>query len=94
MTDAEQIESWRSDFEIWCKLNGHNTELHQGKYLNFNTYKAWIVWVAAKRSQPVIELPKPEAKYGDDYSYEGEYYYEDIVFDAITAAGYKYKVKS
>ena len=100
MTDAEQIGAWRSDFEQWFDThtnNDHGIAYYVGsgdKYCFTDIELAWQSFLAAKRSQPVIELPEAEWFYHADSSMCDTCSYSvDEVNAAITAAGYKYKVK-
>lgn len=94
MTDAEQIEAWRSEFIEYYRTK-RCTAFHDGRFLDDRTEILYHGWLAAKRSQPVIELPETDCHcYDDDNGVNVWSYMPDTVFNAITVAGYKYKVKS
>lgn len=76
--DQQQVEAWTEQFENWA-YDYPGSPLDK-KYL-------MQAWIAAKRNQPVIELPDPDHYYLDDDVYDA-----DQVHAAITAAGYSYRV--
>ena len=99
MTGAEQIEAWRSDFEQWFDThtnNNHGIAYYVGsgdKYCFTDIELAWQSFLHGKRSQQVIELPQPEDMYDKGDMWLGRFFADGYVHNAITAAGYKYKVK-
>lgn len=93
MTDAEQIEVWRKQFE--SEFDDVSQKYDSGIYRNSHRESMWQGFLMAKRSQPVIELPKPTAI---DFGTLNSINSIDClsiysIGEAITAAGYKYKVK-
>lgn len=87
MTEKEQIEVWRKQFESQFddKLFHRGID---GEYINNHRQSLWIGFCMAKRTMPVIELPKLTERHSANYI--------DGVQDckaAITDAGYKYKIK-
>lgn len=100
MTDAEQIEAWRSEHKSillatnrWCLANFQEID---GSYYDWHLQASWEGFLMAKRSQPVIELPKPTAI---DFGTLNSINSIDClsiysIGEAITSAGYRYKVKS
>ncbi len=63
MSDQEQIEVWQDEFQNLCVSHGMKTAIFHKKpsglgYLDFNTDCIWTGFLMAKRSQPVIELPR------------------------------------
>lgn len=87
MTDAEQIEAWRSEFE--SEFDDVSQKYDSGIYRNSHRESMWQGFIMAKRSQPVIELPVQAITRNNKMVYGA-----DDIHAAITAAGYKYKVKS
>ena len=83
----EPIEQWRAEFESMFDDNLLSRG-SSGEYLNDHRNSMWHGFCLAKRSQKVIELPKPDHYYGDSDHYEAQ-----DVHVAITAAGYQFKVK-
>lgn len=81
MTEQEQIEVWTEQFENWA-YDYPGSPLDK-KYL-------LQTWLAAKRAMPVIELPKPEVCFANP---PFAFVILDGLIDAITAAGYQYKIK-
>lgn len=94
MTDAEQIEAWRKEFESNLRSKWqYQKKIVNGKYSSQTLENMWQGFLMAKRSQPVIELPRPRDLYSQDYVYEGQYNFDHEIHEAIAKAGYKYEVK-
>lgn len=95
MTDAEQIEAWRSEFIDVCGLPKDEL-IRWSKDSDFfyedteNMFKGFCV---SKRSQPVIELPKDCHDDQSTLFRNGFMSALKAVKNQLTAAGYKYKVK-
>ena len=89
MTNDKQLEIWRAEFCEHYRTK-RCTSFHDGRFLDDRTEILYHGWLAAKRSMQPIELPD-----SDDYFDKFEtniYGYESAVEDAITAAGYSYRV--
>jgi len=105
MTDQEQIEAWRKDFEKFIvkafDISSPTAEKRRdsGEYFYAHVQLAWLSWCEAKRAQKPVELPKRNLD-GSDF---GGNYRNGIVdgygicFAAITGkldiAGIPYTVK-
>lgn len=98
MTNDKQIEAWQAEFESLYVDHGMTAAIFHKKpsglgYLDFHTDCLWTGFLIAKRSMPVIELQKPIVltllALGDTVPLLTK----DDVIDAITAAGYSYRVK-
>lgn len=94
MTEQEIIEVWRKEFEPYCaKLffgaTLENVERHwcgtKIEYDHLMIQNYWGLWLAAKRSQPVVQLP--EAYYIPTKRGEDVFYSKYDVLDALAAAG-------
>ena len=89
MSNDKQAEAWRDEF---AKAIGHNyTVRSDGRYVDVQIDNVWQGFLMAKRSMQPIELPD-----SDDYFDKFEtniYGYESAVHEAITAAGYSYRVR-
>lgn len=92
MTNDKQVEVWKKEFEDWADAKCYYLDLQaDGNYYKASTRLAWEIWQESKRSMQPIELPD-----SDDYFDKFEtniYGYESAVHEAITAAGYSYRVK-
>lgn len=92
MTDP--IEKWKEEFERW--FDSHTNKNYgvayyvgiDGKYCFSDIEMAWQSFLAARRSTPVVELPKPEKTDHTDVAF-----YVQKVFEALTAAGINYRIK-
>ncbi len=90
MTNDKQVEGWKKEFESLCEFNLNPAEPEygdKGVYAQPWGNDMLKGFLMAKRSLPPIELPYPD--HGDGF----RYWAESEVDDAITAAGYSYKVK-
>jgi len=98
MTEQEQIEKWREDFEQWASkpprefnlVRHSNGGSWPGQYFYYSVQCAWEAWCEAKRNMPVIELPDIYYEAGKDM--DGSYFVDDI-HSAIISAGYQYNIK-
>lgn len=99
MTEEQQIEAWRKEFEAAIKMTDryhHALEstksmiliAYGGRYRNTDTETLWQGFLLARRSMPVIELPE-----FFDAVIDGCQLFSGSVTAAIEAAGYKYKIK-
>lgn len=94
MDDKELVEVWRAQFQRLHKTNSiYGFEMRHGEYIDDDIESHWRVFLLAKLSQPVIELPKPEWFYhADNTMCETCSYSADEVNDRLTAAGIKYTI--
>ena len=79
-------EEMRKEFEEWCKGRWFiNIEFSNGKYISQQTQMKWELWQASREAMKPIKLPDAtfETPSGDNALRE------DVVIDAIYAAGYK-----
>ena len=84
MTEQEQIEIWRKEFEKSIP----NHLLHKypsGTYHDDEIELVWEGFKRGKRSQPIVKLPKRGTGFYFDVSL-------DDVIEALTAAGIKYTI--
>ena len=81
MTNDNQIEVWTEQFENWA-YDYPGSPLDK-KYL-------LQAWIAAKRSQPSVVLPKPEVCFGKK---PFAYVLLDSLCDNLTAAGIQYTIE-
>lgn len=87
--DKELVEVWRAEFESWYDAHtrfNYGVSYHfgaNGKYCFDDIELAWQSFLAAKRSQPSVVLPKD---YGNG-KVEAK-----AVHAALTAAGIKYTI--
>lgn len=84
MTEQELIDVWHKEFEDYLNKT-HEDKSHR--------LIMWVTWLAAKRSQPVVELPhKSNPQFADFYT-NG---YNDAIeacMVALTASGIQFKVE-
>ena len=94
MTD-QQVEIWRKEFESSLSAQAIQRDAkNPDRYWNDPVQYHWKGFLMAKRNQPVIELPDPfKINNGDDNDETQMHFCADEVEQAITAAGYQYKVK-
>ena len=78
--DKELVEVWIEQFESWAYD-------YPGDALSKEYLKQ--AWIAAKRSQPIVVLPKPEVCFGNK---PFAYVLLDPLCDNLTAAGIKYTI--
>lgn len=107
MTEQEQVEKWRVEFELWGKNPPRNFNLEvycdnsswPGQYRAYNVQCAWEAWCEAKRAQKPVELPKREL---DDCKMLGEFrngmeegyrICHRIITGGLESAGTPYSVK-
>lgn len=92
MDDKELVEVWQCEFESMDDLESFIFDKDDfGRYTSSRTDGRWQGFLIAKRSQKVIELPLLIDIYTEDIA--GNFYHEDAIHAAITAAGYQFKVK-
>lgn len=100
--DTELVEVWRSEFEKWydahTKFNwGVEYYLgHDGKYCFADVELSWQSFLAAKRAQPSVVLPKNYYT-ADAHDMHGSAIeaFDNAIDDvkaALTAAGIKYTI--
>ena len=83
-TNDKQVEAWKAEFESLKNQMGESIAYRERDY----EFVLLVGFMAAKRSMPPIDLP---SGHGMTISYrEG---ISDAI-DAITAAGYSYKVNT
>lgn len=94
MTEQEQIEKLREEFQLKCAPLFKNNHafgdrpfiLHKnGEYFFANVEMAWQGFLMAKRNVQAVELPKIESP-------EGYYEYNEV-FAALESAGIQYTIK-
>lgn len=83
MTEQEQIEIWRKEFER-LQGRGFTALLENGLYEWSFTQERWEGFLMAKRSQPIVKLPKD---YGNGKVEMG------LVKKSLTAAGIWFEVE-
>ncbi len=88
--DQRQVEAWRIEFEKkMAETYSHRSlEKENGHYTDREVFYWFLGFCLAKRHQPVIELPEENPMIFQVTGYE-----KYDLHDAITAAGYSYKVK-
>lgn len=91
MTEQEQIEVWRKEFER-LQVGGFTALLENGLYEWSFTQERWEGFLMAKRSQPVVELPEIHEIWFDGEVISNKYDEADVI-EALTAAGIQYKVR-
>jgi len=86
MTPSD-IEKSRKEFHEHCAKMGFSIEMHEGGYLNLNTFRAWHVWQASRESL-VVELPQ---LYECDGSWTLTGYDQGELHDSLQSAGINYR---
>ncbi len=95
MDDRELVDVWQSEFESIGELESFNFSKDDfGRYTSSRTDGRWQGFLVAKRSMPTIELPTPEDMYDLGGTWLGRFWADGFVHNAITAAGYSYRVKN
>jgi hypothetical protein len=101
MTEQEQIEKWRKEFEKFIvkafEVSNPTAEKRRdsGEYFYAHVQLAWLAWREAKRAQKPVELPKPEMCFTSSKSGHGSFAYVhlDALIESLKSAGTKYTVK-
>lgn len=96
MTDQQQVEIWRKDFELIVKKDHVHLDLDRsvlGRYLWMGTEALWQGFLMAKRAQKPVELPKPFLMDDADGNGRGEYLMLEMVENRLQKAGIPYTVK-
>jgi hypothetical protein len=103
MTEQEQIEKLRGDFEAWASATPREFSLarhsndHRSSWPNqyraYHAQCAWEAWCEAKRNMPVIELPQGHLMDDPDGMGSGRYIMIETVERALNRAGAKYTIK-
>ena len=83
MTEQEKIEICRKEFCQYYKTK-RCTNFFEGQFLDWRTDLLFEGWKAAKRSQPIVKLPKD---YGNGKVEMG------LVKKSLTAAGIRFEVE-
>lgn len=86
----EPIEQWRKEFHDKSPFHEIYMYMTDGEYDKMEVESYWQGFLAAKRAQPVVELPSKE--YFVD-GLEHKTIIKKDVIAALTAAGIKYTVK-
>ena len=86
MIEDKQVEAWMKEF--WDIVEKSPDSIKNSEY-NQIRLEGFLM---AKRSMQPIELPKPYIDYDEDDN-ACKYWTKKQINDAITAAGYSYKVK-
>lgn len=84
---TEPIEKWREDFESYSDeefIGKFPSGVYQWKFME----ERWNGFLMAKRSQPVIELQKPEKDDHTDVAF-----YVTKFFEALADAGIQCRTK-
>lgn len=81
-------EEMRKEFEYFCEresIDPVNMLFREGEYVDNQIHLAWAAWQASREAMRPIKLPDAtfETPSGDSA------FREDVVIDAIYAAGYK-----
>lgn len=80
MTEQEQMKKWEEEFCEFAKDINPEILVYEGNL-------AWQAFLYAKRSQPLVVLPKP-------IQTDGFRYWTEMDIDhALTAAGIEFKVE-
>ena len=106
MTEQEQIEKWRKEFELMIgeentKKNGapfnvvgySHLSPKEGSYRLPSIDSMWQGFLMAKRNMPVIELPQGHLMDDPDGMGSGRYIMIETVERALNRAGAKYTIK-
>lgn len=99
MTNDKQIEVWQSEFESIYADHGMTFAIFNKKpgglgYLDFHTDCLWTGFLIAKRSMQPIELPSYDTHCFDEVDLKDLWSHSrESIINAITAAGYSYRVK-
>jgi len=94
MNMQEPIEKWRAEFESAVIENEYAVRYdlaisaESGAYKNKVIAAWWLGFLLAKRSQPVVELPKPEKDDHTDVAF-----YVTKFFEALADAGIQCQIK-
>ena len=91
MTNDNQLEVWRAEF-CESQRTRMDTSFFDGRFLDGRVEILFLGFCIAKRSMQPIELPKPYIDYDEDDN-ACKYWTKKQINDAITAAGYSYRVK-
>ena len=93
MIEDKQVEVWRKEFESGKSESATQRDYREPDlYWNDPVQHQWEGFCIAKRSMQPIELPKPYIDYDEDDN-ACKYWTKKQINDAITAAGYSYRVK-
>jgi len=84
----EPIEQWRAEFKALIDDNTDIPKSYRNNYWINIIEDRWQGFLMAKRSQKTIELPEQNPMIFSLRGYEA-----NDLHDAITAAGYQFKVK-
>lgn len=87
----EQIAKSREEFHEHCIKNGFSIEMHDGGYLNLNTFRFWHIWLARKESL-VIELPQDYVDYDQDDN-PCRFFTKKQIIHMLQSAGINYREK-
>lgn len=80
----EPINIWRAEFE---KLTGATRHPTQDRYFGYGEEIMWSGFLLAKKSMPVIELPKPTECDGFAYWHDSD------LMQTLKHYGYQYTIK-
>lgn len=93
--DSKIEMQWRQQYEKYVVENYNEKSLQldsNGNYFYMAIRNGWHVWLAAKRAQNPIELPKPFLMDDTDGNGRGEYLMLEMVENRLEKSGIKYTV--
>lgn len=96
MTEQEQIEVWRQEFiKIAFARHSITYNVTTGEFVDNHCDIYWNIFLAAKRAQNPVELPKPEMCFTSSKSGHGSFAYVhlDPLIESLESAGIPYTVK-